>query len=127
MDTGFLVAWTPYAGMALGVLISGVHPGPGIATAAAVLAKSATAFNPLIYAAADAAFRCVALCPVSPLRVPHCQASRPETLQQASKSRRRVVRHVHVSHTFQSLGASSRPSLTFFAAAYHLSHDRVHD
>ncbi|XP_015593931.1 parapinopsin [Cephus cinctus] len=56
MIIAFLLAWTPYAGLALSVQYFHVKPSPEVALLPAILAKSSICYNPIIYAGLNTSF-----------------------------------------------------------------------
>ncbi|XP_047345879.1 pinopsin-like [Vespa velutina] len=56
MISTFLIAWSPYAALALAAQYFNVKPSPSVAVLPALLAKSSICYNPIIYAGLNAQF-----------------------------------------------------------------------
>ncbi|XP_076238187.1 pinopsin isoform X2 [Calliopsis andreniformis] len=56
MITAFLLAWSPYAALALAAQYFDAQPSPSVAVLPALLAKSSICYNPIIYAALNSQF-----------------------------------------------------------------------
>ncbi|XP_078033903.1 rhodopsin [Augochlora pura] len=56
MITAFLLAWSPYAALALAVQYFDTKPSPSVAVLPALLAKSSICYNPIIYAGLNSQF-----------------------------------------------------------------------
>ncbi|KAF7410486.1 hypothetical protein HZH68_004867 [Vespula germanica] len=56
MISAFLIAWSPYAALALAAQYFNAKPSPSVAVLPALLAKSSICYNPIIYAGLNAQF-----------------------------------------------------------------------